>query len=389
MVAANINLPRILRVGAGASGELAATLAELQLTRPLLVTDPFMVECGYCTRLEEQLELAGIEFGLFAHCVPDPTTDSINAALEVLHEGDFDSLVALGGGSSMDTAKAVAVLAENGGLMRKYKVPATVESGLPVIAIPTTAGTGSEATRVAVISDSYTGEKMLCMGLGLMPVAALVDYELTLSMPYRLTADTGIDTLCHALEAYVSRKANPFTDSIALSAMRTVYEHIRTACAEPDNRVAREAMMLAATQGGIAFANASVTLIHGMSRPVGALFHVPHGLSNAMLLPEVTAWSVAGTTQRYAHCARAMGIASQQDRDELAVEKLVLGLRQLCSDLSVPGPGEFGISESDWFDNLALMAEQALASGSPNNNPRIPRACEIVALYEKVWAVSS
>jgi alcohol dehydrogenase class IV len=154
--------------------------------------------------------------------------------------------------------------------MRNYKVPYLIDGGVPIIAIPTTAGTGSEATRVAVISDTQTQEKMLCMGLGLMPMAALVDYELTLTMPYRLTADTGLDSLCHALEAYVSRKSNVFTDDVALNAMRSIYQNIRTACNQPDNRDAREAMMLAATQGGIAFANASVTLIHGMSRPIGA-----------------------------------------------------------------------------------------------------------------------
>jgi len=284
-VPANINLPRILRVGAGASRELLVTLAELGLARPLLITDPDMVEFGYTARLQAPLEEAHVEYGLFSDCVPDPTTDSVYAALAVLRAGNFDCVVALGGGSSLDTAKAVAVLAEHGGIMRDYKVPNTVASGLPIVAIPTTAGTGSEATRVAVITDTDTQEKMLCMGLGLMPVAALVDYELTLTMPYRLTADTGIDSLCHALEAYVSRKANPFTDSVALTAMRAINQNIRTACDEPGNIEAREAMMLAATQGGIAFANASVTLIHGMSRPVGALFHVPHGLSNAMLLP--------------------------------------------------------------------------------------------------------
>lgn len=382
---ANINLPRILRAGAGASGELAATLSQLNLARPLLVTDPYMVECGYCARLEEALALAGVDFGLFSECVPDPTTDSVYAALQRLREGNYDCLVALGGGSSLDTAKAVAVLAEHGGQMRDYKVPAQVDSGLPIVAIPTTAGTGSEVTRVAVITDTETQEKMLCMGLGLMPVAALVDYELTLTMPYRLTADTGIDSLCHALEAYVSRKCNPFTDSVALTAMRSIYRNIRTACAEPDNRAAREAMMLAATQGGMAFANASVTLIHGMSRPVGALFHVPHGLSNAMLLPEVTAWSVTGASERYAHCARYMGIADAGDDDATACELLVAGLAELTRDLSVPGPADYGIAESDWFDNLALMAQQALDSGSPANNPRVPDAGDIIALYERVW----
>ena len=385
-MSANINLPRILRVGAGASDELAATLMHLGLSRPLLVTDPFMQQCGYVERVANGLEAAGVAYGLFADCVPDPTTDSVGEGLKALAAGDYDCLVALGGGSSIDTAKAVAAMAERDGPMRDYKVPHLIDTGLPVIAIPTTAGTGSEATHAAVITDSESNEKMLCSGLGFMPVAALVDFELTLTMPYRLTADTGIDSLCHALEAYVSRKANPFTDGIALSAMSTIYRNIRTACAEPDNRVAREAMMLAATQGGIAFSNASVTLIHGMSRPIGGLFHVPHGLSNAMLLPEVTAWSVESAPERYAAAARVMGLAEDGDSDAQAVGKLTAGLRRLNADLSVPTPGEFGIDEAVWKDSLALMAQQALASGSPGNNPRVPDASEIVELYQRVWA---
>ncbi len=383
---ASIHLPRILRVGAGASKELLATLGQLGLQRPLLVTDPFMVEQGYCERVLAPLKQAGIPCTVFADSVPDPTTDSVAAALAVLRQGNYDCVVALGGGSSLDTAKAVAVLAERDGPMRDYKVPYQIDTGLPVVAIPTTAGTGSEATRAAVITDTQTQEKMLCMGLGLVPIAALVDYELTLTMPYRLTADTGIDTLCHALEAYVSRKANPFTDAMALTAMRSVYQNIRSACEQPDNLVAREAMMLAATQGGIAFSNASVTLIHGMSRPVGALFHVPHGLSNAMLLPEVTAWSVSAASERYASSARCMGIAQDSDSDAAAVDKLVAGLRQLNSDLSVPSPREYGIDEQTWLSSAGLMAEQALASGSPGNNPRIPTAEDIEQLYRIVWA---
>jgi alcohol dehydrogenase class IV len=384
-MSATINLPRILRVGAGASEQLVATLDELNVTRPLLVTDPFMLECGYVGRLERQLTEGKLEYGLFADCVPDPTTDSVGAALAVYLQGGHDCVVALGGGSSIDTAKAVAVMAERDAPMRQYKVPYVISSGAPVIAIPTTAGTGSEATRVAVISDTESQEKMLWMGLGLMPVAALVDFELTMSMPYRLTADTGIDSLCHALEAYVSRKANPFTDSVALTSMRTIALNIRSACEQPDNREARAAMMLAATQGGIAFANASVTLIHGMSRPIGAFYHVPHGLSNAMLLPEITAWSVEGAPQRYAHAARVMEMAAAADSDAQALAKLVDGLRQLNSDLSVPGPAAFGIDEKAWFDSMPVMAEQALDSGSPANNPRIPDVNQIVDLYERVW----
>lgn len=382
----NINLPRILRVGGGVRLELPQVLQSLGLSKPLLVADEFMVAQGQARMLSDALAAHGMSLRIFSGVVPDPTTESVAAGLQALAGGTHDAIVALGGGSAMDTAKLMAVMATRQGALRDYKVPNTLDDGLPVVAIPTTAGTGSEVTRVAVVTDSETQEKMLCMGLGLMPVAALVDYELTLSMPYRLTADTGIDSLCHALEAYVSRKANAFTDGIALTTMATIARTLRTACDDPGNLAAREAMMLAATQGGIAFSNSSVTLIHGMSRPIGAHFHVPHGLSNAMLLPEVTAWSVGEAPARYADCARAMAMASAQDSDAEACEQLVAGLRTLCQDLAVPGPEAFGIKRADWEAVLPLMAEQALVSGSPANNPRVPAAEDIIALYEKVWA---
>ena len=382
---ANINLPRILRIGAGASRLLPEVLDELNLKQPLLVTDAFIVSLGWLDTLETQLSEKGFSHNRFTGVVPDPTSAAGTAGLAVLRQGEYDCVVALGGGSSIDTAKAIAVMAHRDQPMRHYKVPNSIDDGLPVIAIPTTAGTGSEATRAAVITDTDSQEKMLCMGLGLMPIAALVDFELTLSMPWRLTADTGLDSLCHALEAYVSKKANAFTDTIALAAMTAINTHIRTACQQPDNREAREAMMLAATQGGIAFSNSSVTLIHGMSRPIGALYHVPHGLSNAMLLPEITAWSISGAPARYADCARAMGMAEQRDSDDAANQKLVAGLRLLCSDLKVPSPSEFGIDAQAWQQSLELMTQQAQDSGSPNNNPRIPSATEIKELYQKVW----
>ncbi len=381
-------LPRVLRVGAGARHEIGDVLHSLGVSRPFLVVDEFLKTQGHAEALEQTLSKKGMSLRIFSGVVPDPTTDSIDAGLALLKGGNHDAIIALGGGSAIDTAKFIAVMATREGKLRNYKVPATLDSGLPVIAIPSTAGTGSEATRAAVATDSETQEKMLCMGLGLMPVAALVDYELSMTMPYRLTADAGLDSLCHALEAYVSRKANPFTDPIALSCMRSIVENLPRACAEPDNRAAREAMMLAATQGGIAFSNASVTLIHGMSRPIGAHFHVPHGLSNAMLLPEVTAWSVSGATERYAESAKAMGYASQSDAAAVAADKLVEGLRRLCADLDVPSPGKFGIAEKQWKSLMPLMADQALASGSPANNPRVPERDEIIGLYERVWAAA-
>jgi alcohol dehydrogenase class IV len=386
MAAASIALPRIMRVGGGASREIGAVLQGLGLNRPLIVTDKFLLSHGQVGRLKTALGSSGIAAEVFADTVPDPTVATVEVGLAALKAGDFDCVVGFGGGSPIDSAKAIAVLGRHGGAMHDYKAPHQMDRpGLPIIAVPTTAGTGSEATRFTVITDETTDEKMLCIGLAFLPVAALVDYELTLTKPLRLTADTGVDALTHAIEAYVSRRANPFSDSLALAAMKAIATNLRTVCREPDNRPAREAMMLAATQAGMAFSNASVALVHGMSRPIGAFFHVPHGLSNAMLLPVVTAFSAGAALGRYADCARAMGVASEQDADGPAVSRLLQELAQLNLDLSVPSPRAYGIDERRWQELLPVMAGQALASGSPANNPRIPSASEIEDLYRQVW----
>ena len=385
-MAALITTPRLIAIGGGALAELPAILGRLGAARPLFVTDPYIADCGILERATTLLDKAQIHWSVFADCVPDPTTDAIGQGVEVLAAGDFDCLVAIGGGSSIDTAKGMSVLFANGGQMRDYKVPNDIPKlGLPIVAVPTTAGTGSEVTRFTVVTDTETDEKMLIAGLACCPAAAIVDYELTLTMPLRLTADTGIDSLTHAIEAYVSRRANPYTDGLAKNAMGLIAGHIRTACAEPENRAAREAMMLGATTAGMAFSNASVALVHGMSRPVGAFFHVPHGLSNAMLLPEITAFSAPAALDRYADCARAMGIADDGEGSQSAVARLVDELRRLNADLQVPSPRAYGIDRIRYDELLPTMAAQALASGSPQNNPRVPTRDEIVELYRRVY----
>lgn len=385
-MAANIVLPRHLRVGAGASRELASVLGELGVKHPFIVTGPHVRKHGYLHGVARGLEEAGIPYSVFDGTIPDPTVASVNEGVARLQKGDHDGVVALGGGSPIDSAKAIAHLAVFGGRMRDYKAPTVSDAqGLPLVAIPTTAGTGSEATRFTVITDEETGEKMLCPGAAFCPVAALVDHELTLTMPRRLTADTGVDTLTHAIEAYVSAKRNPFSDGMAAMTIRAVARHLRTAYNEPDHCGAREGMMLAALHGGMAFSNASVCLVHGMSRPIGAFFHVPHGLSNAMLLPVVTAFSMDAAPERYADCARFMGVAGPEDSDTDACRQLLQELRRLNRDLGVPTPKSYGIDEQRFFEALPVMAEQALVSGSPANNPRVPTAEEIIALYKEAW----
>ena len=381
---AAIHLPRTIRIGGGVLDELPEVLAAAGLSRPLIVTDAWMQSSGLLDRVEALLAGAGIAVRSFTGVVPDPTITSINAGCAFLAEGDHDCVIGLGGGSPIDSAKMIAVRRER--TIPELKAPHQEDApGLPIIAIPTTAGTGSEATRFTVITDAETDEKMLCAGLAYLPLIALVDYELTLSKPPRLTADTGIDSLVHAVEAFVSKRANPFADTMALSAMRLIWPNLPRACADPHDRAAREALMLGALQAGIAFSNSSVALVHGMSRPIGAHFHVSHGLSNAMLMPAITQWSAPAALPRYAECARAMGLADDAEADQSAVGALVEALHRINADLAVPSPRAYGIEREKWEALIPLMAEQALSSGSPANNPRMADAGEIEALYRQVW----
>ena len=385
-MSSQIILPRIMQVGAGASEALPDVLTSLGCSRPLILTDSMMVELGYADTLKTNLAQHSIEAEVFSDTVPEPTVASIQTGVEKVRSGNYDCIVALGGGSPIDSAKAISILARFGGVMSDYKFPRMVnESGFPVIAVPTTAGTGSEVTRFTIITDETSDEKMLCVGIGFMPVAALVDYNLTLSVPPRTTADTGIDALTHAIESYVSQKANPYSDSQALAAMRLLGPNLRASYNDGTNKQAREAMMLGSTLAGVAFSAASVALVHGMSRPIGAAFHVPHGLSNAMLLPAVTEFSIPSAAERYADCARAMGVANDRDDTDSANRKLLKELYALNEELQVPTPAAFGIDRARFFELIPTMAKQALASGSPGNNPRVATAEEIAGLYESLW----
>lgn len=378
-------------VGGGSVKQLGALLKSLGAKKPLVVTDTFLETSGALDRVRDALISEEVYFESFSDTVPDPTTESVDKLVQKLRSSDFDAIVALGGGSPMDTAKAAAVLHSHGGKMSDYKAPFSMdEETIPIVAIPTTAGTGSEATKFTIITDSSTSEKMLCIGLAYLPVASIVDYEFTMTKPWRLTADTGIDAMCHAMEAFVSKKKNPFSDSMAIQSLASIGSSLRTACAEPDNHTARESMMLASTQAGIAFSNASVTLIHGLSRPIGANFHVPHGMSNAMLAPLCTKFSVEGAVDRYAEVARALDFCPVGVSDEDAAESLPVELDRLNAELKVPSLEEFGIAEESFMSAVPKMAVDAIASGSPGNNPIVPENPAVLeSLYKDIWASGS
>jgi alcohol dehydrogenase class IV len=383
----HFNVPSTVIAGAGALRELAPQLARRGLSRVLLVTDSYMVSSGLAARVASDLAATSIAVEIFAEVQPDPSEENVLAGFARLQASGAQAVVALGGGSPIDCAKVIAVLPTNPGpmsrFMGRHQVPV---AGLPLFAIPTTAGTGSEVTKVAVITDTRRDVKMMMLDVHLMPAVALVDFELTLTMPAALTAAVGIDTLTHGIEAYVSRLATPLTDPLALSCIRLCGEHLEAAWREPGNRVAREGMMLAATHGGMAFSNSSVALVHGMSRPIGALFHVPHGISNAMLLPAVTRFSVPGAVARYATVARALRWSRSGEDDQTAAATLVDGLEALNHRLNVPTLGKYLVAQATRFaDALPKMAHDAFASGSPANNPVVPTADQIIDLYRRAW----
>lgn len=375
--------PRVIRIGGGVAAETADVLAQLGLSRPLVVTDAAVARL-HLASLTDVLDKAGLRWGLFDQVVEDPTDLCVSAGVAAFRSGDYDCVIGFGGGSPMDTAKAVSFMADNPGHVRDYKAPMQIDRcGVPIILIPTTGGTGSELTRWCVITDTAQPEKYNLSGLACVATAALIDWTFSVTKPPRITADTAVDSLTHAIEAYVSRRAFPYTDAFALSAMPLIADHVRRAYADPSDAEAREALMLAAAQAGMAFSNASVALVHGMSRPIGAHFHVAHGLSNAMLLPAVTEFSITAAPSRYATCARVMGFADDTDSDAVACGHLVAGLQRLNSDLEVPTPSALGHRAEE--DMLTVMAQQALASGSPANNPRVPTEAEIVGLYKEIW----
>ena len=382
-------VPRYMQIGKGSLSQLPEILNIIgSVKSPLIVTDKQMVKFGYVKKLQEILLKAGLKSSVFDDTIPDPTDTVVLNGIDILKKNKNDAVIGFGGGSPIDTAKAIAVLSQYSKNIQDYKPPSTFDKkGLPIIAIPTTAGTGSEVTHHSVIIDTKSNnfEKISCRGEGFVPIVSIVDYELTLSKPRRLTIDSAIDTLTHGIEAYVSKKATMFSDRMALDTIRLVQENIYAVDKDPKDLKAREGLMLAATLGGLAFSNASICLVHGMSRPLGSNFKVPHGLSNAMLLPTITEFSIDHAKSRYADCSRAGNFALSNDDDDLACEKLIKGLYKINNDFDVPSMKNFGIDEKNFEEELENMATDAEVSGAPNLNPRVPTVNEMVDLYGKAW----
>lgn len=379
-------LPQLVLYGPNSLDSLGASITSLKKNKALIVTDQIMRKMGYVDKLLGILQKEHLAAEIFDKIGSEPTDQDVAEGINVYHQGGCDFIIGLGGGSPIDAGKAIGIMASNPGKISDYMGAGKVTHALPpLVAISTTAGTGSEVTKFTIITDTEKDVKMLIASPHLIPAIAVSDPLLTLSVPAKITAATGIDAFCHAIEAYVSKKSQPVTDTIALESIRLISRNIRLAWSSGDNIEARSNMMRGATLAGIAFSNSSVTLIHGMSRPIGACFHVPHGISNAVLLPVWAEFSCISAPQKFANIAEAMGENINGLSLLEASDKACTAIRKLCQDIQIPTIRELDIDQDTFERLLPKMADDAMSSGSPGNNPRSVTKEEIIRLYKKAW----
>ena len=377
-------VPDTIHVGIGCLERVAAEASRIGGGKVLVVTDLNVRATPMAGKVIDQLSSARLLRGVFSDIPGEPTTTEVEKGLAALEEAKADTVVAIGGGSVIDTAKSVAVLATNGGSIVDYKGANKIKKAkLPLVVVNTTAGTGSEVTRFAIITDPVTNVKMLIADPHLISEVAIDDPLLTVTCSPLVTASTGLDALTHAIESYVSLRSNTLSDLLALSAIRRIGQSIRAAFRNGEDLAARAMMHIASLEAGMSFSNASVALVHGMARPIGAYFHKPHGISNSVLLPYVMEWSIAGAPGRFAEIARALGVDTTGLSDMEAAQRAVAEVRAICNDLQIPRLTGLGIDPNKLMTLAPTMAKDALDSGSPGNNPRVPTADEIVELYRQ------
>ena len=377
-------IPNHTVVGTNVLGEAAPLLKKMG-NKAFIVTGRHVAVSYMMKQLTALLDENGIGCVIFDGITGEPTDTMIENGVKMLKSSGCAFIIGIGGGSPLDSAKAIAAMAVNEGSIADYNGKEITGEILPLAAIPTTAGTGSEATKFTVITDSEKGIKMLLKGDVLVPKLAIVDSSFTVGAPKSVTSATGLDALTHAVEAYTSRKAFSMTDTLAVSAVKRIMKYLPIAYKEPDNSLAREQMSIAALEAGICINNSSVTIVHGMSRPIGALFHVPHGMSNAMLLKECLSFAVSGAYEKFANLGRETGVASDSDSDETAAEKFIDSLQNICDVCEIPTLEQYGIDRDEYYSKISKMATDAVASGSPANTVKEVTVDDCIEIYKKLY----
>lgn len=354
--------------------------------KALIVTDEAMIKFGNVKKLTDELDKIGKAYVVYPGINTEPTHSMIDEGVKIYKDEGCDFLIGIGGGSPLDAMKAIGAVATNGGSITEYMGKVIEKDIPPTVAIPTTAGTGSEATKVSIITDTDRDIKMLLSDNRLMATLAVVDPVFTMTVPPGVTVATGVDALTHAIEAYTSVRAFPMTDLFAKSAVEKIFKNIYEAYTNGSNVDARREMATAALEAGIAFSNASVTVVHGMSRPIGALFGVPHGQSNAMLLSVCLKFLKPGAVDRLADLAKVVGVYKDGMSEDEAADAFVKATLDLLETLNISTIQDSGATEEEFFKHIPKMASDALASGSPGNTRRSPSQEEVENLYKELWA---
>ncbi|NSA01710.1 alcohol dehydrogenase class IV [Clostridium beijerinckii] len=365
-MAYEFSLPRRTIIGDNAL-ESSESLIKSLGKKAFIVSGKNVTRIGTVKVLTDCLDNLGIEYEIFNDIIGEPTDLMIESGVKAYKNAKCDFCIAIGGGSPLDSGKAIAAMTKLEGSISDY-MGKTIEGDFPpLVLIPTTAGTGSEATKFTVITDSKRNIKMLLKGEALLPDLAVIDSKFSMTSPKSVTAATGMDALTHAVEAYTSRKANSLTDTFALSAIKRIFEFLPLVYKDGENKKAREEMAIAAYEAGVCINNSSVTLVHGMSRPIGANFHVAHGISNAMLIKECLSYVLDGSYERFGSIGRVINAADDKKSDKEAAEAFLEKLTELCNICEIPTLKEYGINKEEFNKVVDKMAQDAMNSGSPSN----------------------
>lgn len=375
-------MPKEIYNGTGALSDSAVTLKVLG-KKAFIVTDDMMLKLGNHKKLTDILDSINMPYVTYHEINTEPTDMMIYKGLELYHKEKCDFLIAIGGGSPIDSMKAIAMMHKcKGTLTEQMGKPFTIERP-KMVAIPTTAGTGSECTMFTIINDTTNNVKMLLTGSSLIPDVAIIDPVFTMTAPKNVTSATGIDALCHAIEAFTSRKSQTLSQTMALSAIEKIFKYLPICYDEPENIEARYMMALSATEAGISFNNSSVTIIHGMSRPIGANFHIAHGLSNAMLIEECLNYVKEPITDKLATIARRANLSIEVD-DNKATDDFFKALHQLLKHLNIPKMSNVIKDKKLYIDLIEKMANDAMISGSPNNTIKELSTDDLKIIYRKL-----
>ncbi len=371
--------------GPGARKELPGEVRRLGLHKAFVCTDKDLVKFGVAQKVLDVLEEAGIPYEVFSEIKQNPTVTNVKKGLEAYAKSGADFILAIGGGSSIDTAKAVGIITNNpefADVVSLEGVADTKHKSVPIIALPTTAGTAAEVTINYVITDEENEKKMVCVDPNDIPAIAIVDAELMYTLPRSLTAATGLDALTHAIEGLITKGAWEMSDMFEIKAIEMIARHLETAVNEPTNAEARDGMAVAQYIAGMAFSNVGLGAVHGMAHPLGAIFDIPHGVANALLLPVVMEYNAPAAPDKYVTIAKAMGAYTEGMTREEAANAAVDAVRQLSIRVGIPQHlAELGIKESD----LPRLAKSAYADVCTPGNPREVTENDLLQLYKKAF----